>query len=76
VIDVPAPTRLLSVPSFENERHSGPPSMSLSGMTNPQKEQNISPVLLSKTIFVLVHDGQCCFVIGGLSTSIYYKISI
>ena len=76
VIDVPAPTRLLSVPSFENERHSGPPSMSFSGMTNPQKLQNSSPVLLSKIIFVLVHDGQRCFVIGTSSISTYNYIII
>jgi len=67
VIDVPAPTRLLSTPLSENERHSGPPSMIFSGMTNPQKLQNNSPVVLSNTIFVLVHDGQRCFV-GGMSS--------
>jgi len=46
-------------------------------MTNPQKLQNNSPVVLSNTIFVLVHDGQRCFV-GGMSSmfTYYNKIAI
>jgi len=51
--------------------------MIFSGMTNPQKLQNNSPVVLSNTIFVLVHDGQRCFV-GGMSSmfTYYNKIAI
>nr|AIF23926.1 hypothetical protein [uncultured marine thaumarchaeote SAT1000_22_C02] len=60
VIDVAEPTLLLSVPSLANERHSGPPSVIFSVITNPQKLQNNSPVFSSVTIFVLVHEGQRC----------------
>nr|AIF01288.1 hypothetical protein [uncultured marine thaumarchaeote KM3_145_B06] len=60
VIEVPAPTRLLSPPSFENERHSGPPSVIFSVSTNPQTLQNNSPVVSSKTILALVHAGHRC----------------
>ncbi len=47
--DVGTPVRLLFSPSFENDRHSGPDSSTLSVMTKPHFPQKFSPVLASVT---------------------------
>jgi hypothetical protein len=49
---------LFSPSSFENERHSGPSSSTLSVATNPHVLQNISPVLPSVSIAPLAQRGH------------------
>ena len=58
VIDVPAPTLLLSTPSFAKDLHSGPSAAPFSVTTIPQVLHANSPEFSSKTSVALLHDGQ------------------